>query len=72
MMTEQDLLLIHEQMVNSIKRKYGRIDQIYYCTDILDSSEFRKPNIGMALKAKLDYPSVNFGRSIMIEIQRPT
>ena len=66
MMTEQDLLLIHEQMVNSIKRKYGRIDQIYYCTDILDSSEFRKPNIGMALMAKRDYPEINFFKSIII------
>jgi len=65
-MTEQDLVLIHEKMLNSIKRKSGRIDKIYYCTDILDSSEFRKPNIGMALKAKLDFPSVDFKRSIMI------
>ncbi len=65
-MTEQDLLLIHKKMLNSVKRKSGRIDQIYYCTDILDSSEFRKPNIGMAIKAKLDFPSVDFRRSIMI------
>jgi histidinol-phosphate phosphatase family protein len=65
-MTEQDLLLIHEKMLNSLKRKSGRIDQIYYFTDISDSSEFRKPNIGMALKAKLDFPSVDSRRSIMI------
>ncbi len=65
-MTEQDLLLIHEKMLKSIKTKSGRIDKIYYCTDILDSSEFRKPNIGMALKAKLDFPSIDFKRSIMI------
>ncbi len=65
-MTEQDLLLIHEKMLKSIKKKSGKIDKIYYCTDILDSSEYRKPNIGMALKAKLDFPSIDFKKSIMV------
>ncbi len=65
-MTEQDLFLIHEKMLKSIKRKSGRIDKIYYCTDILDSSQFRKPNIGMALNAKSDFPSIDFRKSIMI------
>ncbi len=65
-MTEQDLLLIHEKMLKSIKAKSGRIDKIYYCPDILDSSEFRKPNIGMALKAKMDFPSIDFKKSIMV------
>ncbi len=66
LMTEQDLLLIHEKMLKSIKRKSGRIDKIYYCTDILDSSEFRKPNIGMAQMAMLDFPSIDFKSSIMV------
>jgi histidinol-phosphate phosphatase family protein len=65
-MTENELKLIHEKMLKSIKEKSGRIDKIYYCTDILDSSEFRKPNIGMAIKAKLDFPSIDFRSSIMI------
>jgi len=65
-MTEQDLLLIHEKMLKSIKAKSGRIDKIYYCTDILDSSEFRKPNIGMALRAKMEFPSIDFKKSIMV------
>ena len=65
-MTEQDLTIIHDKMLESIKRESGKIDKIYYCTDILDSSEYRKPNIGMALKAKLDFPSIDFRSSIMI------
>jgi HAD superfamily hydrolase (TIGR01662 family) len=65
-MTEKDLILIHKKMLKSIKAKSGRIDNIYYCIDILDSSEFRKPNIGMVLKAKLDFPSIDFESSIMI------
>ena len=66
LMSEQDLILIHEKMVKSIKKKSGRIDKIYYCTDTLDSSKFRKPNIGMALQAKLDFPSIDFKSSVMI------
>ncbi len=66
LMSEKDLILIHEKMVKSIKKKSGRIDKIYYCIDTLDSSEFRKPNIGMALKAKLDFPSIDFRSSLMI------
>ena len=66
LMTEQDLIIIHEKMVKSIIKKSGRIDKIYYCTDVLDSSEFRKPNVGMALKAKMDFPSIDFKKSIMV------
>lgn len=65
-MKEEDLILIHEKMLKSIKRKCGKVDKIYYATDLLDSSEFRKPNTGMANKAKLDFPSIEFGNSIMI------
>jgi len=66
LMTEKDLILIHKKMLKSIKAKSGRIDNIYYCIDILDSSEFRKPNIGMALKAKTDFPSIDFRKSVMV------
>ena len=66
LMTEKDLILIHKKMLKSIKAKSGRIDNIYYCIDILDSSEFRKPNIGMAQRAKMDFPSIDFKKSIMV------
>ena len=66
LMTEEMLIIIHEKMCEEIKLESGRIDKIYYCTDKLDSSEFRKPNVGMALMAKRDYPEINFFKSIMI------
>lgn len=66
LMTEERLIIIHEKMCEEIKLESGRIDKIYYCTDKLDSSEFRKPNIGMALMAKRDYPEINFFKSIII------
>ena len=50
-MTELDLLSIHKSMIDEIVSNSGRIDKIYYCKDILDSSLCRKPNTGMILKA---------------------
>lgn len=66
LMTERDLINIHEKMIAEIIRKGGRIDKIYYCTDLSDESPNRKPNIGMALQAKKDFPDIEFDESIMI------
>lgn len=65
LMTEEDLLQIHKNMVNAIKAAGGRIDGIYYCTDTEDSSPRRKPNPAMGLEAKRDFPEIDFSRSIM-------
>jgi len=48
-MSEADLIEIHGNMVREIKNASGRIDKIYYFTDLHGSSPNRKPNIGMAL-----------------------
>jgi D-glycero-D-manno-heptose 1,7-bisphosphate phosphatase len=66
LMTEDELITIHEKMCKGINEESGRIDKIYFCTDKLDSSKFRKPNVGMALQAKKDFPEINFTKSIMI------
>ncbi|MDR2407058.1 MAG: HAD-IIIA family hydrolase [Bacteroidales bacterium] len=66
LMTENQLTDIHEKMLSEIKNHGGRIDKVYYCTAIFDDDINRKPNIGMALQAKRDYPDINFSKSIMI------
>jgi D-glycero-D-manno-heptose 1,7-bisphosphate phosphatase len=66
LMTEDDLLLIHEKMLAEIKKSGGRIDKIYYCTSLDPSHPNRKPNPGMALEAKRDFPEIHFSRSIMV------
>ena len=66
LMTEADLNFIHKQMIGVINKNMGRIDEIYFCTDIDDFAINRKPNIGMALKAKLDFPEIDFRKSTMI------
>ncbi len=65
-MTELQLLSLHNKLTTEVNQSDGKIDKIYYCTDILESSEYRKPNIGMALKAKLDYPDIEFRKSIIV------
>jgi histidinol-phosphate phosphatase family protein len=65
-MTELQLLSIHDKLIKSVNQSAGRIDKIYYCTDILETSENRKPNIGMAIKAKVDYPNIEFRKSIIV------
>lgn len=64
-MSNEDLERIHEYMINIIRSNGGRIDKIYTCTSINESCENRKPNIGMALQAKQDFPDIDFSLSLM-------
>ena len=66
LMTEADLELIHTNMKAEIKAAGGRIDKIYFCSSLDNNCFERKPNPGMAHKAKQDFPSINFNKSVMI------
>ena len=66
LMTGEQLELIHQQMMKEIAKSGGKIDKIYSCLDHNDSSPARKPNIGMGLKAKSDFPEIDFSKSIMV------
>ena len=61
-----DLEIIHTNMRSAIGQAGGRIDAIYACTDLDDSSPDRKPNPGMGHKAVKEFPSIDFERSIMV------
>lgn len=65
-MSLSDLEDIHAYMMHEIKRHGGRIDKIYFCTDVDNASPNRKPNPGMAFQAKKDFPQVDFSKSIMV------
>ena len=66
-MTENDLKEVHMYMIEEILKVGGRIDAIYHCPDLANSnSTFRKPNPGMALKAKEDFPMIDFSHSMMV------
>jgi len=66
LMSEADLLLLHDMMLKDIEAAGGRIDKIYFATSIHDDHPLRKPQIGMALLAKKDIPDINFSKSIMV------
>ena len=65
-MTEESLQNIHHNMVSKIVKLGGRIDHIFYCTDVDNDSINRKPQPGMALQAKEKFPSIDFSKSIMV------
>lgn len=66
LMTEDDLHAIHRLFGDMIRPVGGRIDRIYFCPDLDNQSPNRKPNPGMGLQAKADFPEVDFGRSLMV------
>ncbi len=66
LMTDADLANIHQHMTNKILELGGRIDAIYYCSDLNNDSYNRKPQPGMAFQAKTDFPTIDFNKSIMV------
>lgn len=67
LMSIEQLEDIHKKMISDIENNNGKIDNVYYCPDLKGSSSFyRKPSIGMGLKAKKDFKEINFKKSIII------
>lgn len=66
LMTTKDLDILHKKMLNDISNMGGHIDKIYYSTGIDNSDNMRKPNIGMAERIKIDFPDVDFNRTIVV------
>jgi len=62
-MSEEQLARIHTYLTEQIPE----IDRIYYSPYLAcENHIMRKPNIGMALAAKKDFPEINFQKSIMV------
>jgi len=67
LMTENDLNMVHEEMLKGITQAGGKIDRIYFCPhDRNQNCGCRKPAPGMAIKAKKDFPEIDFDKSIMV------
>jgi histidinol phosphatase-like enzyme len=66
LMTIDELNFINRQMVTQIEAAGGRIDKVYSCTSTNDQDINRKPNPGMALQAKADFPEINLSKSVMV------
>ena len=65
-MSIQSLRDIHGQMLEEIRSTGGRIDRIYACTAVDDADHNRKPNPGMGLQAREDYPGIDFRKSVIV------
>ncbi len=67
LMTEDDLKLVHEKLLSDVNKAEGKIDKIYYAAKLKEeNSIFRKPNVGMALIARKDFPEIRFRKSVMV------
>ncbi len=67
LMSENDLIQIHQMLQLEVEKAGGKIDRIYHCPALKESNSFyRKPMPGMALLAKKDFPEINFKKAIMV------
>lgn len=66
-MTESNLSEVHDYMVREIEKAGGKVDFINYASNLKGvANDRRKPNSVMGLEAKEKFPSIDFGKSIMI------
>ena len=64
---KEDLEIIHKNMLYEIAYHGGKIDKVYFSPYLKSENHpYRKPGIGMALKAKEDISTINFKQSIMV------
>src|SRR5690606_22066454 len=67
LMSDDDLNIVHQHMSTFIEKMGGKIDKIYYCPELQEKNhQDRKPNQGMAHKAKKDFPEIDFNKSLMV------
>lgn len=66
-MSESNLLDIHRYMLEQVEEQGGKITKFYHAPALsTEKSNLRKPDVGMGLKAKVDFPDVDFSKSIMV------
>ncbi len=67
LMNEEQLIHLHEYMLDEVKRSGGQLDAVFYCPfRAEDNHPDRKPNIGMAQKAKAQFPEIDFQKAMMV------
>jgi D-glycero-D-manno-heptose 1,7-bisphosphate phosphatase len=62
----ENLNTIHKNMISECTAVGGLIDAVYFCPDLEDDSPNRKPQPGMGLQAKKDFPSIDLTKAIMV------
>lgn len=66
-MTESNLLEIHSYMLTKLESMNARISKCYFAPEMKgDPNSTRKPNPTMGLRAKEEFPEIDFSKSIMV------
>ena len=66
LMTAADVQSVHNRMMEEIVRAGGKIDATFFSPHLhSERSVMRKPNVGMALMARKQFPDIRFKRSVM-------
>ncbi len=66
LMDENDLALVNKRMLEGIRAAGGHIDRIYHCAGLKQQWPLcRKPQIGMALQAREDFPDIDLKKSVI-------
>lgn len=66
LMQASDVEKIHHRMTREIEKEGGRIDAVFFAPNLAsEHSILRKPGIGMALRARRQFPEIRFGHSLM-------
>ena len=67
LMTERNVLEVYSYMCDQIHRSMGRVDKCFFAPNLVGAEEdLRKPGPVMAEMAKLEFPEIEFERSIMV------
>jgi histidinol-phosphate phosphatase family protein len=63
---EGELNEIHAHLLQQINTNNLGVCKIYFAPNLNDDAHYRKPQIGMALQAQRDYPTIDFSKSVMV------
>ena len=67
LMSHANVDKVHAYMLAEVEKSGGCIEKVYTCPALAkDNPICRKPNPGMALQAKEDFPLIEFTRSVMV------
>jgi histidinol-phosphate phosphatase family protein len=67
LMSPEELDMIDAFMKQEVRDAGGQIDASYYCTRLASENHpDRKPGTGMGLRAKADFPEIDFSKSVMV------
>lgn len=67
LMTEADLVVVHQKMFDIAAAAGGRIDRVYHCPHAKDAGcRCRKPSTGMAWLALADFPEIDFTNAWLV------